>query len=159
MATETRLIDAKALKIELHEARIALASDRGKLFRLLENAPTVDAVPVDEIRVDIMSLSLENQEAILNVSICGKPNEVKLPFSKEVAEVVHGRWREKILVGGFAEEWGYVCSECGCTVSDRSNLGVGRYTSENQRLNYCPNCGAKMDGDGSGRNMQQLCKL
>lgn len=65
-------------------------------------------------------------------------------------EVVHGRWREKILVGGFAEEWGFVCSECGCTVSDRSNLGIGRYASNNQRLNYCPNCGAKMDGDGDG---------
>ena len=68
----------------------------------------------------------------------------------DAVEVVHGRWREKILVGGFAEEWGYVCSECGCTVSDRSNLGVGRYASKNQRLNYCPNCGAKMDGDGDG---------
>lgn len=68
----------------------------------------------------------------------------------DAVEVVHGRWREKILVGGFAEEWGYVCSECGCTVSDRSNLGIGRYASKNQRLNYCPNCGAKMDGDGNG---------
>ena len=67
----------------------------------------------------------------------------------DAVEVVHGRWREKILVGGFAEEWGYVCSECGCTVSDRSNLGIGRYASKNQRLNYCPNCGAKMDGDGN----------
>lgn len=64
----------------------------------------------------------------------------------DAVEVKHGRWREKILVGGFAEEWGFVCSECGCTVSDRSNLGIGRYASNNQRLNYCPNCGAKMDG-------------
>ena len=68
----------------------------------------------------------------------------------DAVEVVHGRWREKILVGGFAEEWGFVCSECGCTVSDRSNLGIGRYASNNQRLNYCPNCGAKMDGDVDG---------
>jgi DNA-directed RNA polymerase subunit RPC12/RpoP len=66
----------------------------------------------------------------------------------DAVEVAHGRWREKILVGGFAEEWGYVCSECGCTVSDRSNLRISRYASKNQRLNYCPNCGAKMDGDG-----------
>lgn len=65
-------------------------------------------------------------------------------------EVVHGRWREKFLVGGFSEEWGYVCSECGCTVSDRSNLSLGRFASINQRLNYCPNCGADMRGDGNG---------
>lgn len=77
-------------------------------------------------------------------------NDIENAPTVDAVEVKHGRWREKILVGGFAEEWGYVCSECGCTVSDRSNLGIGRYASKNQRLNYCPNCGAKMDGDGNG---------
>ena len=88
----------------------------------------VDAVPVDEIRVDIMSLCLENQEAILNVSICGKPNEVKLPFSKEIAEVVHGRWIE---YKSFMQ-----CSECG---------SHWYYTDNDCHLfDYCPNCGAMM---------------
>jgi hypothetical protein len=61
----------------------------------------------------------------------------------DAVEVVHGRWSSKILTGGFAEEWGYVCSECGCVVSDKS--GLGKYRGRNQQLNYCPNCGAKMD--------------
>ena len=73
-------------------------------------------------------------------------DDIKAAPTVDAVEVVHGRWREKILVGGFAEEWGYVCSECGCTVSDRSNLSFGRFASINQRLNYCPNCGAKMEG-------------
>lgn len=62
-------------------------------------------------------------------------------------EEVHGRWGEKILAGGLGEEWGYVCSECRCTVSEKSRLG--KYQGRNQQLNYCPNCGAKMDG-GAG---------
>ena len=68
----------------------------------------------------------------------------------DAVEVVHGEWRTKILCGGFAEEWGYVCSVCGCTVSDRSKLRFGKFATGNQKLNYCPNCGAKMDGDGNG---------
>ena len=62
----------------------------------------------------------------------------------DAVEVVHGRWDTTCLTGGFAEEWGYVCSVCGCTVSDES--GLGKYQGSNQQLNYCPNCGAKMDG-------------
>ena len=62
----------------------------------------------------------------------------------DAVEVVHGRWNTTCLTGGFAEEWGYVCSVCGCTVSDES--GLGKYQGSNQQLNYCPNCGAKMDG-------------
>ena len=62
----------------------------------------------------------------------------------DAVEVVHGRWKSICLAGGFSEEWGYVCSECGCTVSERSGLGVQHFRT-NQRLNYCPNCGAKMD--------------
>ena len=50
----------------------------------------------------------------------------------DAVEVVHGRWKH-IHVGGF----GYIpaCSECGWHDSE---------------TNYCPNCGAKMDGDGNG---------
>ena len=54
-----------------------------------------------------------------------------------------GHWDSKLLVGGFAEEWASVCSECGCQVSDRS--GLGKYQGPNQQLNYCPNCGTKME--------------
>ena len=68
----------------------------------------------------------------------------------DAVEVIHGDWRTIILRGGFAEEWGYVCSVCGCTVSDRSKLSFGKFARGNQKLNYCPNCGAKMDGDENG---------
>ena len=50
----------------------------------------------------------------------------------DVAPVRHGRWlgsKHKI----FSNTYDYVCSECGC------DYALAEY-------NYCPNCGAKMDG-------------
>ena len=52
----------------------------------------------------------------------------------EYAEVKHGEWNDNIF--GFSN----VCMECGAIVERtciKNNSG---------ELNYCPNCGAKMDG-------------
>ena len=56
----------------------------------------------------------------------------------DAVEVVHGRWVKKWhgndLIGHEYEE----CSVCGsCIISD---------TEKFWDCNYCPNCGAKMDG-------------
>ena len=61
----------------------------------------------------------------------------------DAVEVVHGRWD----VGGACnhvphriknpEKWvTFKCSVCG-------------YSNGRKQSNYCPNCGAKMDGDGN----------
>jgi hypothetical protein len=51
----------------------------------------------------------------------------------DAVEVVHGRWHE---VDGETEwECHYRCSKC--------------FTRSYELTNYCPNCGAKMDGDGN----------
>ena len=51
----------------------------------------------------------------------------------DVMEVVHGRWHEETAVG-FSKSFHtiFVCSEC-----------EKRYSIP--EMNYCPNCGAKMD--------------
>ena len=63
----------------------------------------------------------------------------------DAVEVVHGRWvgsgqwNHKPYRMKNKEKWQtYLCSECG--------------HSNGRRFNdkYCPNCGAKMDGDGNG---------
>jgi rubrerythrin len=63
----------------------------------------------------------------------------------DAVEVVHGRWvgsgqwNHKPYRMKNKEKWQtYLCSECG--------------HSNGRRFNdkYCPNCGAKMDGDGDG---------
>jgi hypothetical protein len=52
----------------------------------------------------------------------------------DAVEVVHGRWEKVDIVPNYM--WRYRCS---CCHSD----GESGYR-------YCPNCGAKMDGDGNG---------
>ena len=64
----------------------------------------------------------------------------------DVVEVVHGRWRKYTddRFNGYdnagriryRKVYSYECSNCGRNVAVKSN--------------YCPNCGAKMDGDGNG---------
>lgn len=51
----------------------------------------------------------------------------------DVVEAVHGRW---IKHEGYTE-----CSECGHWYDSPES----EYTGD--RSNYCPNCGAKMDGE------------
>ena len=57
----------------------------------------------------------------------------------DAVEVVHGRWIEKQEQIPWCEDdvdVFDVCSVCDCASPGKSN--------------YCPNCGAKMDGDGNG---------
>ena len=56
----------------------------------------------------------------------------------DVAPVVHGRWVHEHISEGYA--W-VICSEC---------EEVIHKILINKRLNYCPNCGAKMDGVDDG---------
>lgn len=103
----------------------------------LDKCPTVDAVPVDQIRVDINRIFLENQECILDVTICGNRNEVRIPFCRDVVEVVHGEWSmiEDDYMGLTALE----CSECKQEYWFEEEPPIKIYS-------HCPNCGAKMDG-------------
>lgn len=71
--------------------------------------------------------------------------EAYLRTVKPIDPVKHGKWlhgreiaREMIddtITAIIYEDW--KCSDCGCTVEDGKPV-----------WNYCPNCGAKMDGGG-----------
>ena len=50
----------------------------------------------------------------------------------DAVEVVHGRWVDN---GACGYKWAFYCSKCGY---------IDGYPF-NDRHNYCPNCGAKMD--------------
>lgn len=54
----------------------------------------------------------------------------------DAVEVVHGRW----IKDG---DW-LICLNCESEINIKNSLGI-----ENHK-NYCPNCGAKMDGDENG---------
>lgn len=47
----------------------------------------------------------------------------------DAVEVVHGRWLELPMP---RTQWKYRCGQCGCP--------------QDYKHNYCPHCGAKMDG-------------
>lgn len=59
----------------------------------------------------------------------------------------HGRWLnwkgEPIQPDEF--RWSWTCSECKHELEFEEAV-----TAEEFPSNYCPNCGAKMDGDGNG---------
>ena len=83
---------AKRRLIDLDEIKPidfpSIEMDGLDVVRYLNTLPTVDAVPVDQIRVGFRELYLKGQEVVMNVSICGKNNDVRIPFSKDVVEVV-----------------------------------------------------------------------
>ena len=55
----------------------------------------------------------------------------------DAMEVVHGRW-EKARIAGYLK-----CNYC-------KDAFIYEEWLESGKWNYCPNCGAKMDGDGDG---------
>lgn len=58
--------------------------------------------------------------------------------SKECEGCLHGRWEDKPT--GRYGQWQSWCSACG------KHSGIGGIKS-NRHKPFCPNCGAKMDGD------------
>ena len=78
--------------------------------------------------VGVESTDAELIEKIRKAPIVLKP-------AVDAAPVVHGRWIIDTAFGNDVMSNGrmVLCSEC----------GQGRFTG---KTNYCPNCGAKMDG-------------
>ena len=89
------LVSRKALLAEYDRVHIG---EPGKARKLIEDAPTVDAV-----------------------------------------EVVHGNWILERTPDGKP-----YCFHCSVCDDDFHYIGVST------AYRYCPNCGAKMDGDGNG---------
>lgn len=92
----------------------------------------LDKLPLVNIDVDAINKTAyvdirEVQQALLQTEA----------RTGEVAPVVHGKWIEMVSIDGIL--WTH-CSKC-----DHTRIGRAK-------LNYCPNCGAKMDGcvDGNG---------
>lgn len=81
---------------------------------------------------------LKNLNRFAQDNYCVTINDVimNLPAA-DVAEVVHGRWMLEREPDG--KTYCFHCSACDSGFSHISIYNVGDW-------NYCPNCGAKMDG-------------
>ena len=86
------------------------------------------------MRKDDLIEYIRTLEHNYNVAVSFNENQAKYIESLGITEVVHGRWEkasEKMPI--------YRCSIC-----KERNLFKNGY---NVLSNYCPNCGAKMDGE------------
>lgn len=83
---------------------------------------------------------IERREALMvgdkRVSADAMKSFIKNRPVVDVAPIVHGRWRES---GPLLE-----CQSCG-EIYSRLGGNAGKL------WNYCPNCGAKMDGDSDAK--------
>ena len=64
--------------------------------------------------------------------IRGMLKNERIAPTADVVEVKHGEWEKRTFIIFDSEKVGYRCSEC--------------HTTWDTETNYCPNCGAKMDG-------------
>ena len=65
---------------------------------------------------------------------CDEAGLIENAPAADVAPVVHGRW--KLDVNPYSHKWNYKCTTCSGWTTDETD--------------YCPNCGAKMDGGNDG---------
>lgn len=75
----------------------------------------------------------------------GVRNLIMRQKAVDAAPVVHGRWVK--MTGMMPPEYHghYECSECQWHMK-----GLRNSWTREEELNYCPNCGAKMDGEADG---------
>ena len=89
-------------------------------------------------REDVKNLRFSggiNHDGFLYVPYKELVDGIKAVPSADVVQVRHGKWKK---IGA----WGrvYRCDQCG-NFLDFDGVNAGRGTA-----NFCPNCGAKMDG-------------
>lgn len=86
-------------------------------------------------------MAVDKQSAVL-----GCMDAIRMMKPADVAPVVYGKWV-------YTEEWGVLvtnrCSRCGQTLT----------TKQEEKMNYCPNCGAKMYNNTPAYRMGQRLKV
>ena len=140
MATEKRMIDAylngEVPKIKTHFAEIIV---RGETEKPYYNIIFIDP-QTREYEVCFGSYFLENVRKWLSEEF-----EIVDAPTVDAVEVVHGRWAaldddyEELEGEEEAKRWG--CSAC------REVVEYDDWTHRSYLTRFCPNCGAKMDGE------------
>ena len=89
--------------------------------------------------VDALDRIFDNVPMELTTEILRLRRELRGLSPADVVQVRHGKWKK---IG----EWGrvYRCNQCG-NFLDFDGVNAGRGDA-----NFCPNCGAKMDGGENG---------
>ena len=101
--------------------------------------PKADSTLYNMRKVDLIEY-IRTLEHNYNVAVSFNENQAKYIESLDVKETKHGYW-------GLLDK----CSNAGvyCSVCHKK-VYKEHYANVKVKSNYCPNCGAKMDGDGNG---------
>lgn len=125
-----RLVDADDLLMDNSWAFYDENGNRNDACIAVENAPTIEAIPIKWIKEWANNYCDWSQEQLIGI-LLRTWNKKRVP-TIDAEPVKHGHW---IYEPKDAIEMMFTlpkCSECGAESSDGGN--------------YCPNCGAKMDG-------------
>lgn len=87
-------------------------------------------INVEKQLVRLYRLGLDNEEVIKQFLLTA--------CEEDVEKVRHGHWIKKYYGN-------YSCSMCGTWYTTTDDYGT--ITDDEIWYNYCPNCGARMDGD------------
>ena len=90
---------------------------------------------IDEVFPEWKDLGWLTRSAVLRLTTKYRAIILNAPVVDAV-EVVHGKW-EKAEYNGFLR-----CDQC-------KDVYINEEWLEDGKWNHCPNCGAKMDGDGN----------
>ena len=99
-----------------------------EILEMIDKAPTIDVVSVGVLE----QYKWERDIAIAQLEELGIGFGQKKP---DIQVVRHGHWKCEPLTDRLVNS--FECTTCGF-------LGFGNRVD---KYNYCPNCGAKMDGD------------
>lgn len=123
---EVRLIDANALKEVISTIPYNDYDDLIRTEKLIDNAPSVEPKPISEIHEKALKVvEILTEEHAINV------NERRFLQRAILLEPERpqGEWKETDIPESTL---------CKCSVC---NFDLGAYS-----FNFCPNCGAKMEG-------------
>ena len=107
--------------------------------------------------MDKISVFFERNEELIDPSVMDCAEEIiEQAESVDAVEVVHGTWtvdgidEYELSYGSTGYEPVYRCSRCGHVTESYLRLDRPIMPEDADFPNYCPNCGAKMDGEVNG---------
>lgn len=106
------------------------------MYKYIKKAEIVEKITAAEMQKELKAMSGEKAYNAIIFMI----NEVP---AADVVEVKHGKWIRYHEADFGWDEWGYRCSNCEWEVEDRDIKFP---------MNFCPCCGAKMDGERRSDN-------
>ena len=105
--------------------------------------PKADSTLYNMRKVDLIEY-IRTLEHNYNVAVSFNENQAKYIESLDIKKTDHGHWVSLTDCSNA----GVYCSVCHKKVYKEDYAWCNR--KNKLRSNYCPNCGAKMDGDGNG---------